>query len=226
VFTESTHIVAIATTGHVYAYETLQELNFTPKNWFCLMTDGMPVLFALQSLFMLYTNVMTLFSEPFKKKDVITIQDPQNIQGRDINSFHYKLEGKTVDIPQSDTDSATKATSAGINAKGATARVLASISSSSSSKPTVTPTPSFVSSKKKAYNETAFSDNAVAASFTSLGAVAYTTTQAAKLTDDEVLIRGVKGNARVLIHTNLGVLDIEVGIGFFFLFYRIEGVVC
>lgn len=32
VFTESTHIVAVKTSGNVYCYQALEELNFKPKN--------------------------------------------------------------------------------------------------------------------------------------------------------------------------------------------------
>jgi hypothetical protein len=36
VFTESTHIVAVKTTGNVYCYQALQELCIKPKNWKCV----------------------------------------------------------------------------------------------------------------------------------------------------------------------------------------------
>jgi peptidyl-prolyl cis-trans isomerase-like protein 2 len=33
VFTDNTKIAAIATTGNVFAYEAVEELNIKPKNW-------------------------------------------------------------------------------------------------------------------------------------------------------------------------------------------------
>ncbi|KAG8073894.1 hypothetical protein GUJ93_ZPchr0006g44324 [Zizania palustris] len=51
VFTEFTHIVAVKTTGNVFCYEAIQELNIKPKNWKELLTD-----------------------EPFTRNDLITIQ--------------------------------------------------------------------------------------------------------------------------------------------------------
>ncbi|KAI8853229.1 hypothetical protein BC829DRAFT_383140 [Chytridium lagenaria] len=50
-FSESTRIVAVGTTGNVYAADTISELNYKTKNLRDLMTD-----------------------EPFYKKDIITIQ--------------------------------------------------------------------------------------------------------------------------------------------------------
>ena len=35
VFTESTHIVAVKTSGHVYCYQAVDELNIKAKNWKC-----------------------------------------------------------------------------------------------------------------------------------------------------------------------------------------------
>ncbi|KAK6258656.1 hypothetical protein SCA6_013130 [Theobroma cacao] len=51
VFTEYTHIVAVKTTGNVFCYEAIKELNIKTKNWKELLTD-----------------------EPFAKEDIITIQ--------------------------------------------------------------------------------------------------------------------------------------------------------
>ena len=57
VFTESTHIVAVRTSGNVYAWEAVQELNIKPKFMKDLMTD-----------------------QPFTRKDIIHIQDPMNLE--------------------------------------------------------------------------------------------------------------------------------------------------
>jgi peptidyl-prolyl cis-trans isomerase-like protein 2 len=51
VFNENTHIVAVRTSGNVYAQEAIERLNIKPKHWFDLMTD-----------------------EPFTRKDLITLQ--------------------------------------------------------------------------------------------------------------------------------------------------------
>jgi peptidyl-prolyl cis-trans isomerase-like protein 2 len=51
VFTEFTHIVAVKTTGNVFCYEAIKELNIKTKNWKELLTE-----------------------EPFTRADLITIQ--------------------------------------------------------------------------------------------------------------------------------------------------------
>ena len=68
-FTNSTHIVAIATTGNVYSFNAVNELNLKSKNFSDLITG-----------------------EPFRRSDIITLQDPQNpeqLAKRDINNFTH-----------------------------------------------------------------------------------------------------------------------------------------
>ena len=50
-------MVAIKTSGNVYAYEAVQELNIKPKFMKDLLTD-----------------------QPFTRKDIIHIQDPMNLE--------------------------------------------------------------------------------------------------------------------------------------------------
>ena len=71
VFTDNSHIVAIKSTGSVFSYDAVYELNIKPKNYCDLLTN-----------------------EPFSKADIITLVDPQNdihVRKRDINNFiHIK----------------------------------------------------------------------------------------------------------------------------------------
>jgi len=66
-FNDSSHVVAIRTTGNVFAYEAVQELNIKNKNFEDLLTG-----------------------EKFTKADIITLQDPHNATHcakRDISNF-------------------------------------------------------------------------------------------------------------------------------------------
>ncbi|BBM97156.1 peptidyl-prolyl cis-trans isomerase-like 2 [Marchantia polymorpha subsp. ruderalis] len=75
VFTEFTHIVAIRTTGNVFSYEAVKELNLKTKNWKELLTD-----------------------EPFTKDDIITIQDPNKLDAKVLSEFdHVKHDTKLDD---------------------------------------------------------------------------------------------------------------------------------
>ncbi|CAI0507674.1 unnamed protein product [Linum tenue] len=62
VFTEFTHIVAIKTTGNVFCYEAVKELNIKTKNWKELLTD-----------------------EPFTREDLITLQKMTSDPAYNIN---------------------------------------------------------------------------------------------------------------------------------------------
>ena len=74
VFTDSTHIVAVKTSGNVYCYQAIDELCIKPKNWKDLITD-----------------------EKFTRKDLITIQDPLNLEGRMLDKFEHVKKGHEID---------------------------------------------------------------------------------------------------------------------------------
>ncbi|OQR88285.1 peptidylprolyl isomerase [Achlya hypogyna] len=92
VFTNSTKIAAVATSGNVYAYEALEELNIKPKNWTDLVSG-----------------------EAFKRKDIIVLQDPTDLSGREIENFeHFRKakEAETKANPTPDAQSNIRVTSA------------------------------------------------------------------------------------------------------------------
>lgn len=75
VFTEFTHIVAVKTTGNVFCYEAVKELNLKTKNWKELLTD-----------------------EPFTRNDLITIQNPNVLDSKVLVEFdHVKNDLKLDD---------------------------------------------------------------------------------------------------------------------------------
>ncbi|XP_022963268.1 peptidyl-prolyl cis-trans isomerase CYP65-like [Cucurbita moschata] len=74
VFTEFTHIVAIKTTGNVFCYEAIKELNIKTKNWKELLTD-----------------------EPFSREDIITIQNPTALDSKVLLDFDHVKKSLKVD---------------------------------------------------------------------------------------------------------------------------------
>eukprot|EP01017_Pseudomicrothorax_dubius_P006422 TRINITY_DN11825_c0_g1_i1.p1 TRINITY_DN11825_c0_g1~~TRINITY_DN11825_c0_g1_i1.p1 ORF type:complete len:571 (-),score=143.49 TRINITY_DN11825_c0_g1_i1:162-1874(-) len=74
VFTDHTNIVAIRTSGNVYSAETIDSLNRKPHNLHDLMTG-----------------------EEFKLSDIITIQDPKNLEQRMVTKFDYVQKKIDVD---------------------------------------------------------------------------------------------------------------------------------
>eukprot|EP00854_Cymbomonas_tetramitiformis_P001306 gene1306-1893_t len=73
VFTASTHIVAIKTSGNVYCYQAIEEMCIKAKFWRDLVTD-----------------------EKFTRKDIITIQDPMNVAAREVTKFDHLVKDKSV----------------------------------------------------------------------------------------------------------------------------------
>ncbi|KAL9584985.1 MAG: hypothetical protein Q9212_001782, partial [Teloschistes hypoglaucus] len=76
-FTDNTHIVALKNTGNVFAYDTVERLNIRAKNWRDLVSE-----------------------EEFGRKDIVTLQDPQNIESRNLSSFKYLKEGTDTATPE------------------------------------------------------------------------------------------------------------------------------
>ncbi|KAK6103553.1 RING-type E3 ubiquitin-protein ligase PPIL2 [Brugia pahangi] len=73
VFTPTSHIVTICQTGNVYSFEAIEELNLKPGHLRDLLTD-----------------------EPFQRKDIVTLQDPNHLEKFNIEQFHHvKLDLKT-----------------------------------------------------------------------------------------------------------------------------------
>ncbi|KAH7845497.1 hypothetical protein Vadar_002903 [Vaccinium darrowii] len=84
VFTEFTHIVAVKTTGNVFCYEAIKELNIKTKNWKELLTD-----------------------EPFTRGDLITIQNPNALDTKVLVDFDHvknslKLDDEELEKMKSD----------------------------------------------------------------------------------------------------------------------------
>ncbi|ODN05439.1 Peptidyl-prolyl cis-trans isomerase-like 2 [Orchesella cincta] len=66
VFTANSHICAIRTTGNVFSFEAVEELNIKGKNWKELLTD-----------------------EPITRNDIITLQDPRDLKKFNLADFHH-----------------------------------------------------------------------------------------------------------------------------------------
>ncbi|CAF3115819.1 unnamed protein product [Rotaria socialis] len=75
VLTESSYIVAIRPSGNVYSYDAIERLNIKTNTFNDLLTN-----------------------EPFKRDDIITIQDPKDLDKFNIQKFaHLKNEWKLDD---------------------------------------------------------------------------------------------------------------------------------
>jgi peptidyl-prolyl cis-trans isomerase-like protein 2 len=198
VFTDNTHIVALRKSGNVFAWDTIERLNIKARNWRDLVSE-----------------------DDFTRKDIITLQDPQNIEARDFGSFKHVKDGDTV-LP--DTASSVNRDALGNAAKIMKAKEAVAKARDARQKKTEGTTtskavanlarnPASVAAlKKPAYNAAVYTSGKAAASFTSTGVTPDTSNALALLSDEDYMLRPkrVKNKGYARISTSLGDLNIEL----------------
>lgn len=212
VFTDNTHIVALRNTGNVFSWDTVERLNVKAKNFKDLVSD-----------------------EDFKRSDIITLQDPQNVASRDLSQFKYLQDGESTL-----TTGQIAERSAGINDKnmGSAAKILkakeAVARARSEREKQVAQSggngsveAQALTNARKAqkevsnlsrttkplpYNAARHTTGQAAASFTSTGLTPNTSTERAILSDEEYMLKPkrVKHKGYARLTTNLGELNIEL----------------
>lgn len=207
VVTDNTHLVAIKSTGNVFSYDTVQRLNIKAKNWRDLLSD-----------------------EEFKRSDIITLQDPQNLESRNLSDFKYLQEGQSALTAEQEAER-----SAGVNDKnlGSAAKILkareavAKARAERDKKAERSTESQALANARKAHTEVAksssihkpvpynaarYSNGAAAAAFTSTGMTPQTDSSRAILTDEEYMLKPkrVKNKGYVRMTTNLGSMNIEL----------------
>lgn len=201
VLTDNTHIVAIrhGDSANAFAWDSVERLNIKARTWKDLVTD-----------------------EDFSRKDIITIQDPQNLESRNLSEFKYLKEGEDAGIPK---EQATINTSAMGNAadlkimkakeavaKARAERVNGSTSlTKSDAKPTTKAAP-LSKPRSTPYNATHHTTGQAAASLTSTGLTPHTSASLALMTDEEYLLKPkrVKHKGYVRLTTSLGDITLEL----------------
>jgi peptidyl-prolyl cis-trans isomerase-like protein 2 len=204
ILTDNTHIVALRNTGNVFSWDTVERLNIKGKLWRDLVTD-----------------------EEFSRKDIITLQDPQNIESRNLSSFNYIKEGETGILDGKQASGSVNADALGSSAKilkakeavakaradraqqagSAGSKAVSKTGPAGTTKPGVTqpgkPTP---------YNAAKFTTGKAAASFTSTGLTPHTSAELALLSEEDYMLkRGrVKAKAYARIVTTAGHLNLEL----------------
>lgn len=200
IFTDNTHIVAVrhGESANVFAFDTIERLNIKVKMWKDLMSD-----------------------EDFSRKDIITLQDPQNLASRDLNTFKYITDGEDAGIPKQEAMINTEAMGNAakiVRAKEALAKARAERATGKQAnvdgqhvKPL---SKSFTPQQKKVipYNASHHTTGLAAASFTSTGVTPHTSATLALLSDEEYLLKTkrVKEKGYVQLSTSLGDLTLEL----------------
>ena len=205
VFTDNTHIVAVrhGDSANTFAYDTVERLNFKPKMWKDLVSE-----------------------EEFSRKDVITLQDPQNLESRNLSSFQYIKDGEDAGIEKESAsiNNAALGSSANLKimkAKEAVARARAERETAASNAITKSKTnastvskPAVPAQKFKAipFNASHHTSGLAAASFTSTGVTPHTSAELQLLSDEEFILRRgrVKQKGYVYLTTNHGKILLEL----------------
>lgn len=213
VFGDNTHIVALRNTGNVFAHDTVERLNIKAKMWRDLVSD-----------------------EEFSRKDIITLQGPQNIESRNLSSFKYLQDDASTLTEDQQKERNNPSRTMNREASGSAAEVLkvkdeakysiqipnANVKSQNLpvSKPPPKPTTDTskqatappLPSRSIPYNAAKHTTGKAAASFTSTGLTPHTSNERALLTDEEYMLkpRRVKQKGYARIQTHYGDLNIEL----------------
>lgn len=203
-FNENSKIAAIKTTGNVFSYEAIDELNFKSKNFRDLLTD-----------------------QPFTRKDVIILQDPMQTDRISPGDFHhFKHNLKWIDEEEDSTasgsgeshhrikkmDHVTKETLKELEKtfEKSTQPSASSSSSSSVSNSVASTSKNNNSNTGDQFNTATYSTGKVAASLTSTVMDTHTKIEAAVVSDDVYKYSKVKKKGYVTIETTLGNLNLEL----------------
>lgn len=219
-FTDNTHIVALKKTGNVFAWDTVDRLNIKSKMWRDLVSD-----------------------DEFTRKDIIQLQDPQNLAGRNLSSFKYLQDGTSTLTPEQEMErndptnglnmSAMGSSAKVIKAKEAVAKARADRAASTynhsgtgqlgSRALTKNGTDAGASRQRTMpplrtvpYNAAQHTSGQAAASFTSTGLTPHTSNERALLSEEEYMLqaRMVKEKGYARIQTTQGDLNIELNAEF------------
>lgn len=214
VFTDNTHIVALKVSGNVFAYDTVERLNIKAKMWRDLVSD-----------------------EEFSRKDIITLQDPHNVEARNLSSFKYLQDGVSTLTEEQNKERDDPSRNVNIKALGNAAVVLkpklespqdpdqrvgkylpqsAPTASKPLSKPSTQTPPTNTSHTSTPstipYNAAQHTTGRAAASFTSTGLTPHTSADRALLSDEDYMLRHrrVRNPGYARLHTSLGDLNLEL----------------
>uniref|UniRef100_A0A1B6CWT2 RING-type E3 ubiquitin-protein ligase PPIL2 n=1 Tax=Clastoptera arizonana TaxID=38151 RepID=A0A1B6CWT2_9HEMI len=180
--TNHSHIVVNSETGNVFSYEAVEQLNIKTKSWKDLLTD-----------------------EPFKRSDLITLQDPSNLEKFNLSNFHHVKNNLRVEDEEEVSDRGNP--EAHLKTVSKEARdILDELNRE------YKPPEQKLEDKKIAdkFNAAHYSTGAVAASFTSTAMVPETQHEAAIIEEDLVRYERIKKKGYVRLITNFGPLNVEL----------------
>lgn len=187
VFTDHTAIAAIKTTGNVFAYDTIEKLNIKAKHWQDLISD-----------------------EPFTKKDIIMIQDPHNLEKKDMSNFDYIKKNKKVINAAEEAEKKKITHSINVEGMGNTKKVFEALAASKKKEEEKSSVSFHQKKEALPYNAAHYTTGEAAESFTSTAMSAYTQSTRALIDEDEFMYKHIKTKSYARIITNFGNINIEL----------------
>ncbi|KAJ8978668.1 hypothetical protein NQ317_019104 [Molorchus minor] len=184
-FTKSSHIAAIATTGNVYLMEAIEQLNIKNRNWKDLITD-----------------------EPFERRDIIVLQDPNHLSKFDISKFHHVKNNLRVETEEEIAERGDP--QARLKSVNPETKYTLEELNREYKPPTIEINAVESTEKADKFNAAHYSTGAVAASFTSTAMNRKLVHEAAIVHEDEVRYERVRKKGYVRLVTNLGNLNLEL----------------
>lgn len=182
-FHKNSHIVANRVTGNVYSYEAIEQLNIKTKNWKDLVDDT-----------------------PFARKDIITIQDPTNLEKFNVTTFHHIKNKLKVETEDETLERLSGAKGRLKRMNNETRDILNELEKEYKEPEVETK----VESRPDKFNAAHYSTGRVAASFTSTAMVPVYEQEAAIVDEDLIRYERVKKKGYVRLVTNFGNLNLEL----------------
>ncbi|KAI5696843.1 hypothetical protein M8J75_000982 [Diaphorina citri] len=182
VFSKHSHLVAIETTGNVYSFEAVDQLNIKTKSFKDLLTD-----------------------ESFQRKNIITLQDPNELSKFNLTNFHHLKNNLRV-LTDEEKEQLKDPESRLKTVTNETRDILDTF------KREYKPTEAKVEEKVKAdaFNAAHYSQGEVSASFTSTAMVPVTENICAVVEEDLVRYSRVVKKGYVRLVTSLGHINLEL----------------
>uniref|UniRef100_A0A8C6M264 Peptidylprolyl isomerase like 2 n=1 Tax=Nothobranchius furzeri TaxID=105023 RepID=A0A8C6M264_NOTFU len=182
VFTNNSHIVANKVTGNVFSYEAVEQLNIKTKSFKDLLTD-----------------------EPFTRKDIITLQDPTNLDKFNVsNFFHVKnnLKMSDADEEKARQDPAYHLKTTNLETRETLAELYKDYKGDQLLASTMKEPEAKKTDKINAVGQILKQNNSASK--------AQSRTQEDAIADDTVRYQYVKKKGYVRLHTNVGDLNLEL----------------
>ncbi|CEG81339.1 Putative Peptidyl-prolyl cis-trans isomerase-like 2 [Rhizopus microsporus] len=195
VFSDHTAIAAIKTSGNVFAYDTIEKLNVKAKHWKDLLTD-----------------------EPFTRKDIIMIQDPHNLENKDMSKFDYLNKNKRVVNAAEELEKRKPINNINVAGMGNTKKVFEELQKKNNTETSETAVekkktaPTSFHQKKATlpYNAAHYTTGEAAESFTSTALSTYTASTRALIDEEEFMYKKIKKKSYARIITNYGNINVEL----------------